>query len=197
MKEFWNERFASPEYVYGIAPNAFFKEQLDRLPPGKILMPADGEGRNGVYAATRGWEVVARDISEEGKKKAEKLAATNKVTLEYQIGDFEEMLLQPGYFDCVGLIFAHFQVGKRALFHKKIVEALKPGGFVILEGFHKTQLGNPSGGPKELGLLFSEEELKSDFSGLSELQIIRQELILHEGAFHEGVASVIRLTGRK
>ena len=76
MKEFWDERYAEPDYVYGKAPNKYFKEKLDEIQRGKILFPAEGEGRNAVYAAKKGWRVSAFDISEKGKEKA--LNMTNK-----------------------------------------------------------------------------------------------------------------------
>ena len=78
MKEFWEIRYAEKQYAYGENPNVYFKEQLDKLKPGKILLPAEGEGRNAVYAAKQGWEVMAFDLSSEGKNKAEKLAAKKR-----------------------------------------------------------------------------------------------------------------------
>jgi len=74
MIDFWNARYAAAEYAYGTEPNAFFKAQLDQLTPGRLLLPAEGEGRNAVYAAKKGWEVVAFDQSDAGQKKALKLA---------------------------------------------------------------------------------------------------------------------------
>ncbi len=197
MKDFWNQRYASGAYAFGAEPNVFFKTQIDKLKSGKILMPADGEGRNGVYAATKNWEVVCCDESEEGKRKANQLAASKNVTIDYRIADFGELLLEADYFDCVGLVYAHFPLEKRALFHQKAIRALKPGGTIILEGFSKNQLGNPSGGPKSLDMLFSEEELKSDFRELSMLNIREEETTLDEGPFHQGKAAVIRLVGKK
>lgn len=197
MKEFWNQRFSADFYVYGVEPNQFFKHQLDLLKPGKILLPAEGEGRNAVYAASKGWEVVACDWSEEGKKKAERLAALGNVTIDYRVADFGELNIATEHFDCIGLVFAHFPVEKRALFHQKVIKALKLGGTIILEGFSKKQLGNTSGGPKKPDLLFSEDDLRSDFQGLDTIEVTEQEILLEEGTFHEGIASTIRLIGKK
>ena len=70
MKKFWNERYADSQYAYGTEPNAFFKSQIDQRPAGRILLPAEGEGRNAVYAATLGWDVYAFDFSTKAKEKA-------------------------------------------------------------------------------------------------------------------------------
>ncbi|QQP51340.1 Uncharacterized protein FKW44_012666, partial [Caligus rogercresseyi] len=83
----WDSHFAQDEYVFGEEPNVYFKEELDKLEVGKILLPAEGEGRNGVYAAKKGWKVFAFDQSMKGKAKAEKLAQKHGVTLDYGIAD--------------------------------------------------------------------------------------------------------------
>jgi SAM-dependent methyltransferase len=197
MKEFWNQRYASPAYTYGTEPNAFFKHKLDQLRPGKLLLPAEGEGRNAVYAASRGWEVTACDYSEQGKNIAELMAASRHVKIAYHVAELGGMAFIPAYFDCVGLVFAHFTPDLRPLYHQKILHALKPGGAIILEGFSEKQLGKSSGGPKSLDMLFSEKELLSDFGELSMLEISEEAIVLAEGAFHQGPASVIRLFGQK
>ncbi|MDX2245232.1 MAG: class I SAM-dependent methyltransferase [Bacteroidia bacterium] len=197
MKEFWNSRFGAEEYAYGETPNVFFKQQLDTLPAGKLLMPAEGEGRNAVYAATRGWQVTAFDISEEGRKKALRLAEKRGTSLEYLLQSFGETVFPEGSFDCVGLIYAHAPANWRPVHHRKAVSFLRPGGTIILEGFSKTQLGNPSGGPQDISMLFSEEELRDDFAGLENLQIWYEETTLDEGPYHRGKASLVRLIGQK
>lgn len=197
MQEFWNKRYSDSAYTYGTKPNVFFKKQLDLLTPGRIFLPAEGEGRNGVYAATQGWEVSACDYSEAGKQKAELLAAQFKVTIDYRVAEFGEMIFAPEYFDCAALIFAHFPAEKRAAYHRKMIRALKTGGTVILEGFSKDQLGKTSGGPQNVAMLFSEDELRAEFAGLRSLEIVSEEVELDEGEFHRGTASVVRLVGVK
>tara|TARA_X000000950_G_scaffold260222_1_gene329392 strand:+ start:219 stop:527 length:309 start_codon:yes stop_codon:yes gene_type:complete len=86
MKEFWDARYAQETYVYGKEPNNYFKKTLNLLKPGKILLPAEGEGRNAVHAASLGWEVFAYDFSEFAYKKAMKLAREKEVSINYQIG---------------------------------------------------------------------------------------------------------------
>ena len=202
MKEFWNERYSAPEYAYGIAPNEFFAGVLAGLKPGKILFPAEGEGRNAVYAAEAGWEVSALDLSEEGKKKADQLAASRGVSMDYQVGNLSEMSYPAESFDALVLIFAHFPASLRESFHRKLFTFLKPGGVLILEGFSKDHLKfssvNPlAGGPKDPSMLFSEEELRSDFKEMEILNLEEKEVELKEGLYHSGKSAVIRLIAMK
>ena len=197
MNDFWNERYATKEYAYGTEPNQFYKEQLKNLIPGKILFPAEGEGRNAVHAAKKGWEVFAFDPSVEGKRKAEKLASANGVNIDYQIAGYENVHFEPHFFDCIVLIFAHTHPLKRTEVHQKLTSYLKPGGILILEGFSKNQISYNSGGPRDVDMLFSKEELQSDFASFSELSITETNYILDEGEFHQGNASVIRVFGIK
>ena len=197
MNEFWNNRYSAEIYAYGEAPNEHVKQELSGLKPGKILFPAEGEGRNAVHAATRGWNVTAFDTSTEGKKKAELLAAKYNVGIDYHISSYENCDFTKESFDCLVLVYAHMPPALRQMAHKKLTTFLKPEGKLILEGFSKKQINYNTGGPKNIDFLFSEEELRSDFSDLSELEIIEKEVVLNEGLFHQGTASVIRITGKK
>lgn len=197
MNNFWNERYKTIDYAYGIEPNSFLKNQLMNMIPGKILFPAEGEGRNAVYAATKGWQVTAFDQSIEGKRKADLLALQKGVKIDYKIDNFEFVEFPLESFDCVALVFAHINPVKREEYHKKLISFLKPGGKLILEGFSKNQINNNSGGPRDIDMLFSEKEMENDFGSLSKLDISEEEVILNEGTFHQGLASVIRVTGIK
>lgn len=202
MKEFWNERYAQEAFVYGEEPNLFFAQQISQLNPGSILLPAEGEGRNAVFAAGRGWLVEAFDISIEGKKKAERLAQKNKVEISYQIASLQEINFESAVFDALGLVFAHFPTAVKLTYFKKLQDYLKPGATVILEGFSKDQLRysseNPRvGGPKDIDLLYSIEEITRIFSGFETLILSEEEVELKEGDFHVGKSSVVRYVGRK
>lgn len=197
MSEFWNERYAVKEFVYGTAPNLFFKSQIDTRSPGNILFPAEGEGRNAVYAAKRGWNVCAFDSSSEAKNKAKHLAKVQGVKINYQLSDMKTVEYPVNFFDCIVLIFAHFHPFERNYFHQKLLSFLKPGGTVILEGFSKKQMLFSSGGPRNFEMLFSENEIESDFKSLTTIKIEETEVILNEGRFHQGPASVIRMVGTK
>lgn len=203
MKEFWNTRYATEKYAYGKAPNEFLKAQIDNLAPaGKILFPAEGEGRNAVYAAQKGWRVEAFDISESGKIKALQLAESQNVTLNYQVGILEDLNYEANSFDAVALIYAHVPPLVKANFYGAFTELLRPNGWIIMEVFSTTNLPyrfkNPKiGGPDVLEMLFSIEEVKSYFPNLEILQLEDVEVHLDEGEFHNGTGKVIRFVGRK
>ncbi|HDR50454.1 MAG TPA: class I SAM-dependent methyltransferase [Mariniphaga anaerophila] len=197
MSEFWNERYALKEYAYGTEPNRFFEAQIKRLSPGKVLFPAEGEGRNAVHAAKNGWEVYAFDSSKEACKKAENLAAVSGVSIQYKVTDFDKINFPAEFFDSIVLIFAHFHPLKRKEYHQKLISFLKPGGTFIIEGFSKKQMQFNSGGPRNIEMLFSKQEIEEDFSSLSELNLEEQLIELDEGPFHQGIASFVRMIGTK
>lgn len=191
----WNERYNSEEFLFGKEPNRFFKETIDRLSPGKLLLPAEGEGRNAVYAAKTGWDVYAFDASTVGKDKAFDLAEQEDVSISFEVSRIEDFEIQPQEFDAVALIYCHLQPDIRTLFFDKLVESLAPGGVLLLEGFRKEQLGLTSGGPRDHEMLYSAELLADDFKKLSKLDIRQETIWLDEGAGHQGEAKVVRLTG--
>lgn len=201
-QEFWNERYNQAEYIYGTLPNNYFKQELNKLKPGKLLLPAEGEGRNAVYAARLGWEVVAFDLSQVAKEKALDLAKSSEVHIKYEVGEFEEFNFEENTFECVALIYAHFPADKKELYHQKLAKFLKPGGWVIFEAFSKSHLAfsskNPAvGGPKNEDMLFSIEEIQTYFAGFEFLELQEKILYLNEGSYHNGKSAVIRFTGRK
>ncbi|TFV94270.1 class I SAM-dependent methyltransferase [Algoriphagus kandeliae] len=202
MKQFWDERYAAEDYVYGKEPNRFFQAKLLDLKPGKALFPAEGEGRNSVFAAENGWEVFAFDISDSARMKAERLAAERGVTIHYQVGTLDQMKFEPESFDLLVLIFAHFPGDIRHSLHQNLLRLLKPGGTLILEAFSKEHLEynsiNPkAGGPKDVKMLFSKEELDRDFGQMEWLFFEKTVTEMKEGDFHVGLSSVIRLVARK
>ncbi|MGE0589851.1 MAG: class I SAM-dependent methyltransferase [Cyclobacteriaceae bacterium] len=197
----WEDRYSKEGYAFGDEPNEYFKEQLDRLNPGKILLPAEGEGRNAVYAATLGWEVHAFDISALGKKKAMQLAESKGVSIDYQVGELPSLAYEENQFDAIALIYAHFPADIKSQYHRMLDKLLRKGGVIIFEAFSKNhleyKLKNPQvGGPSELAQLFSIEEIRSDFQNYEVLQLEEQVLNLKEGPFHSGLGSVIRFVGR-
>lgn len=197
MKDFWNTRYDQPDYAYGTRPNVFFEVQLDKLAPGKILLPCEGEGRNAVFAATRNWDVTAFDFSETARRKALQLAEENRVEIDYAVEDVNEVSFPENSFDAIALIYAHFPEPTRSHFHKKVAKWLAPGGTLILEAFSRDQLGRDSGGPKTAEALYTTELLKSDFGAL-EIQSLEQlDTSIHEGEYHSGKASIIQLIARK
>lgn len=191
MKEFWNERYAQEDYAYGTAPNAFFKEILDSLPKGSVLLPADGEGRNAVYAAKSGHEVLAVDMSKSGREKALNLAKEQGVTIDYIVADLLTFTTEQK-FDVIALIYAHFPKALRKEIHQKLIQLLKPKGILIVEAFHPKQLNFSSGGPKNEDMLYSLDLLRKDFNEPEEIYAKELTILLDEGEHHQGEAAVTR-----
>ncbi|APY12713.1 SAM-dependent methyltransferase [Seonamhaeicola sp. S2-3] len=202
MEAFWNNRYKEKEFAYGTAPNQFFKESINKLKiKGTILLPAEGEGRNAVYAAKKGLKVTAFDISVEGKNKAEKLANNENVQIDYKVGELHQLDFKPHSFDLLALIYAHFPKNKKEL-HQKLSKLIKPNGYIILEGFSVKNLSyrekNPNvGGPADVNMLFTKEEMTTMFANFETLLLEQKEIELNEGDYHNGVANVIRYIGRK
>ncbi|WP_282774035.1 class I SAM-dependent methyltransferase [Phaeodactylibacter xiamenensis] len=197
MKEFWEKRYAAEEYAYGKAPNTFLRTELEHLEPGHALFPAEGEGRNAVYAAQLGWSVEAFDYSNAARQKALRLAKDSQVNLQYQVASIESFPFERKEYDLIALFFVHLPPTLRQQLHTACASALRPGGTLLLEAFHKEQLPLQSGGPKQETLLFSLEDLEADFAALSLGQISRQRVILEEGPYHHGPAETVRIRATK
>jgi len=197
MKTTWDERYRNTEYQYGINPNEFISEKLSQLKPGRILIPAAGEGHDLVFAASLGWEAHGFDLSDQGEAKSLKLAREQKVNIHYTCQDAFKIDFPQESFDAIALSYFHLPSELRLIFHQKCISWLKPGGYIILEGFSKNQLGKNSGGPKNKDWLFSMQELRSDFQGLQILYNEEKERMLDEGPLHQGLASVVQFYVQK
>ena len=199
--QMWDERYAAQEFAYGEHPNVYFQEKIAQLQPGRLLLPAEGEGRNAAFALSLGWKVDAFDISKGGKAKAESLAKENLVNLNYQVLGVEAVQYPANHFDAIGFTYTHFPSADRPEIFSKMLQTLKPGGFVMLEVFGKKQLEyqahQNSGGPRVPDLLFSLEEMPELFAGFEVKELLQGEIRLTEGIYHQGQAWVIRFLGRK
>jgi hypothetical protein len=198
----WDERYRDSQYAYGDLPNKYLEEQLQKLTVGKILFPAEGEGRNAVFAARLGWQVSAFDISGEGQKKALQLAQRNNVSIDYQVGALQTLEYREGQFDAIALIYAHFPADIKSSLHKALDKYLCKGGTIIFEAFSKKHIAfneqnEKVGGPKDIASLFSVEEIRNDFDNYEVIELMEKEIELHEGLYHNGRASVIRFVGKK
>lgn len=201
-REFWDERYANEEFVYGKLPNKYFKEKIVELSVGKALFAAEGEGRNAVYAATLGWEVTAFDQSLSAKKKAILLAENNQVTIDYLVSDLYNFNYTSASFDVLVLIFAHFPEEKRRIYHRQLTQTIKNDGYIILEAFSKNHMQNQKenpkvGGPKNIDMLYDLDEIKEDFQNFEFLEAYETETELNEGEHHKGKGSVIRILAKK
>lgn len=197
-QDFWNDRYSRDEFVYGESPNKYVEEKLAGLRPGKILFPAEGEGRNAVFAAGSGWTVSAFDHSAEGKRKADLLAGKNRVLIHYIVSDVEGIRYAENTFEGLVLVYAHFHSQNRKAYHEKLGSYLKKDGVLILEAFGKQHAANQkkspnAGGPRDPEMLYDLREIQSDFAGFDFLEAIETEIEVNEGTYHQGKASVIRI----
>ena len=195
---FWDENYAIDGYRYGKAPNAFLVEQAGRFAvPADILVPGDGEGRNGVWLATQGHRVTSMDGSPVGLRKAEALAASAGVALNTVLGDLATWTPPPASADAVVLTFVHLPSTIRMDAHRRLATALRPGGWLLLEAFHPLQMGQTSGGPKSEEMLYTLSMLRADFAPiLAEEFAWEGEVVLDEGTGHQGPVHVTRWLGR-
>ncbi len=199
-REFWDSRFAEKGFAYGTEPNEFLVCQKHYLKPGmKALAVADGEGRNGVWLAQQGLDVLSVDQSAVGLAKARELAAQRGVSLRTEQTDLTTWKWPENEFDVVVAIFIHFPPTVRAQMHARMVAALKPGGVLILEAFTPKQLEYKTGGPQDPAMLYTMEMLRKDFVAGERLLLLLEEMItgLNEGPYHRGQSAVVRLVLKK
>lgn len=195
----WDDRFSEPGFKYGTEPNAFLRECAKRLAPGsRILVPGDGEGRNGVWLSMQGHEVLSVDSSAVGLKKAMELASSCKVTHKTLLADLAVWEPAPASFDALILIYTHLPDSFRQRAHRALGKGLVPGGMLLLEAFHPLQLQHQSGGPKDAGMLYQPERITEDFHEMIAPEMAwHGEVQLSEGPGHQGLAHVTRWLGHR
>lgn len=191
----WNARFASDEYLFGTAPNAFLVSERSRLRPSwKALVLADGEGRNGVWLARQGLDVTTVDFSPVGIAKAEKLAASFGVTIRTILADLNTWAWPEAEFDLVvGVFFQVFAPPERAVAFERIKRALKPGGLLLLQGYRPEQIGYGTGGPPTPENMYTEKLLRAVFGDMTILHLRSHDSVIHEGSGHDGISALIDL----
>lgn len=201
MSEFdrWEGRYNVPDYVFGTDPNYFLKSCKPLLPKsGRVLAVADGEGRNGVWLAEQGLDVVSIDFSPAAQSKARALAAQRGVRLTLEQVDVHAWSYPEAAFDVVAEIFTQFSTpAERARKWAGMRRALKPGGLLIVEGYTPRQLEYGTGGPKQAEHLYTRAMLEEAFAGFREMTIVEEDVEIWEGAGHGGMSAVIGLTARK
>jgi SAM-dependent methyltransferase len=197
--ERWQTRFAGPDYFFGTEPNAFLKNQAHLLRPGqKALSVADGEGRNGVWLAEQGLDVRSFDFSPLAVVKARDLARQRGVTLKTEVADLFTWPWPTAAFDVIAAIFFQFAgPDTRDAVFAGIKQALKPGGLLLMEGYHVRQLGFGTGGPSDVANLWTPELLVRAFGDFSSIAITEQDRALAEGHHHVGMSALVDFVGTK
>ena len=197
--ERWQQRYGEAGYLFGTEPNAFLKSQAPLLPSGgKALALADGEGRNGVFLAEQGLDVLSLDFSPVAQEKARKLAAARGVTMRFEQADIVNWDYPADTYDVVAGIFFQFAApAERAKIFAGIKRTLKPGGLLLIEGYGPKQLEYKTGGPSKLENLYTRATLETAFGDFTSLEITEHDSVINEGAGHGGLSALVDLVGRK
>ena len=195
----WNTRYAGDDFLFGTEPNQWLRDHVAVLPPGgRVLCVADGEGRNSVFLARHGFMTDAFDISSVAVAKARRFAAASGVTVTYQLADCDSFSWQPGAYDGVVAIFVQFaDPALRSRMFARIIESLKPGGILVLQGYTPKQLEYKTGGPSNVEHLYTETMVRDAFAQLSILELRAYENDITEGAGHRGRSALIGMVGRR
>ncbi len=197
---FWNQRFNTPDYIFGKAANVYLQAQAKHhLKAGDtVLCVADGEGRNSVWLAKQGMQVDAFDLSEVALSKAVALANEEAVELDFNLASTDDWHWQPNQYDAVVGIFIQFaDPAMRVRLFAQMVSTLKPGGLLILQGYTPKQLEFKTGGPSILEHLYTEEMIRDLIGKLEVIDLRMYEEILSEGTKHTGMSALLGLVARK
>ena len=197
-KAMWDERYSHAEAVYGETANEFLQSQAFRLKPGmRVLVPADGYGRNGIWLAKQGLQVHSIDLSPVGVERARKAAEAAGVKITQEQADLSTWNWPVAECDAVIAIFFQIPSEMRARIHGSMLHALKSGGIVILQAFSPAQLQFKSGGPKQVDLLYTTEQLREDFAGAEIIELEEKVVELKEGHMHSGPGAVVQAVFRR
>lgn len=197
MSNQWDERYGAGEYVYGQEPNDFLVSVAGRIPRGKVLSLADGQGRNGVYLAGLGHQVTGVDSSAIGLEMARQLALERGVRIETIVADLADFDLGRECWDGIVSIFCHLPPPVRKDLLRRVVAALRPGGVFIMEAYSPAQLNFGTGGPSSVELLVPLSELKNELAGLRLDHAVEVERTVIEGKLHSGRAAVVQIVAIK
>ena len=196
---FWDEVYAESHYVFGTTPNVFLSSQRALLKPGaRALAVADGEGRNGVWLAEQGLDVLSVEYSAPAVEKAKKLARERDVELAFQVADVLNWDWPVNTYDIVAAIFIQFaSPAERSLLFQHMQHALKPGGLLIMQGYTPKQVEYKTGGPPLVENMYTEELLRSAFADMEIIHLAQHEAFITEGTKHFGMSALIDFVGRK
>ncbi len=189
----WDERYAEPGHAYGTQPNDFLKTQCSRIPAGRVLCLAEGQGRNAVFLAQQGYDVTAVDASHVGLACARQLAAGRNVDIATVVADLGQFPLEAGAWQGIVSIFCHIPPPDRMRLHGQIAMALAPGGVFILEAYTPRQLAFATGGPPVEELMMTARELEAELPGMKPVLLQELEREVIEGKYHTGKGAVVQL----
>jgi len=189
----WDKRFLSDEYLFGTEPaQALVKLEEHLLPNGKTLVVADGEGRNSVYLASKGFQVTATDYSEVGSSKARKLAEMQGQKVNYLVQDIYETNWSNNQYDNVIAIFIQFvPPEKQRSVLNSLRKATKFGGTLLVHGYTPEQVALKTGGPPNTDHMYTTELLNEIYSGMKIIISNEYRIVIEEGQGHNGMSALI------
>ena len=193
----WDKRYSSGEFIYGKKPNDFLVSISDKLPRGRVLCLADGQGRNGVYLAERGCQVTSVDGSAVGLRKAKELAKERGVQIKTVVSNLVDYNIRQESWDAIVSIFCHLPSKWRALVHNRVVSGLQSGGTFVLEAYRPAQLELKTGGPPHADLMISLSTLREELAGLRFQHAEELERDVVEGRQHTGRGAVVQVLALK
>lgn len=195
----WDQRYAGDEYHFGTEPNAFLLAQRHWLKAGtSCLAVADGEGRNGVWLAQQGLDVLSVDASPVALAKARKLAGERGVRVRFEQADLLQWEWGEKRYDVVVGVFIQFvPPAQRVAMFESIKRSLKPGGLLLLQGYTPRQLEYRTGGPSQVENLYTAALLREMFADMGILHLVEHDSHISEGAGHCGMSALIDMVARK
>jgi SAM-dependent methyltransferase len=195
----WDERYSIDDYLFGTEPAAFLVAHAHLLKPGmRTLVVADGEGRNSVFLAQQGVEVVAMDASPVGVAKARKLAEERGVEVDFRIADIMTWEWTPDAYDLVVAIFIQFLTPQqRPAVFDGMQRTLRPGGRLLLHGYRPEQVALGTGGPPDPTHMYTEDLLHEAFGAMDIERLESYDADIQEGTGHAGTSALIDLVARK
>ena len=188
----WDERYSTEDYAYGTEPNKFLEANFFQIPQGNVLSLAEGEGRNAVFLAKKGYAVTAVDGSSVGLNKARKLAEENGVTIETVHTDLADYDIGESKWDGIISIFNPLPSSLRKQLYRQVAAALKPGGVFLLEAYTPEQIRNSTGGGSSVDTMQTERSLRAELPSLRFTHLVELEREVLEGAYHTGVGAVVQ-----
>jgi SAM-dependent methyltransferase len=194
----WNERFAGNDYHFGTEPSPLLVAYQSLLTAGRAaLAVADGEGRNGVWLAEQGLDVLSIDFSAPALAKAQRLAEARNVAIRTEQASLDVWDWRAGRFDVIAAIYIQFaNPALRARIFAGIRRALTPGGHLFLQGYRPEQLAYGTGGPPFVENLYTRAMLEEAFEDLEILHLHEHDSVVAEGRGHAGMSALIDLVAR-
>lgn len=169
----WDERYAAAPLLWSAGPNALFAELTEDLPPGRALDLAAGEGRTALWLASRGWTVTAVDFSGVALDKGRVLSERAGVTVDWVRADVTEPAAIRGSYDLVAVLYLHLAEKVIRDVLRRAVDAVAPGGRLVLIGHDRDNISHGTGGPQDPAILYT-TELLADWLGDLEVRRLEQ-----------------------